>query len=52
MGERLKIVLVCEVCGGRNYKRTKARRDGDDKRLEFQKFCPACRQHTLHKESR
>ena len=52
MGDRVKITLVCEVCGARNYKRTKARKPGEETRLEFKKFCPACNQHTLHKESR
>ena len=53
VSERLKIVLVCEDCGARNYKRTKARKVGEiQERLELKKFCPACGKHTVHRESR
>ena len=50
MPERARIVLVCEVCGGRNYKTTKAAKEQE--RLSIKKYCPACQKHTLHKESK
>jgi large subunit ribosomal protein L33 len=55
MGDRLKIVLVCEACGARNYETTKARHmsTGSAKpRLTLKKFCPGCNKHTEHKESK
>ena len=51
MGDRLKIVLVCEDCGARNYETTKARAVATE-RLTLKKFCPACNKHTAHKESK
>ena len=51
MGDRLKIVLVCEECGARNYETTKARA-GVRERLTLKKFCAACNKHTPHKESK
>jgi large subunit ribosomal protein L33 len=50
MGERARVVLVCEECGARNYHTTKARKQPD--RLEIKKFCPTCKRHTMHKESK
>ena len=50
MGERVRVVLACDECGARNYHTTKAR--GQSKRLEIKKFCAACKQHTVHKESK
>jgi large subunit ribosomal protein L33 len=50
MAERARIVLVCEVCGARNYKTTKAADKAE--RLSIKKFCAACQKHTLHKESK
>ena len=51
MGDRLKIALVCEDCGARNYETTKARA-GAKQRLKLKKFCPGCNKHTEHKESK
>jgi large subunit ribosomal protein L33 len=50
MAERERIVLVCEQCGARNYKTTKA--SGKQDRLSIKKFCSACKKHTVHKESK
>lgn len=50
MRERTKIVLACSVCEARNYKTTKKR--GVTERLSLKKYCPHCRQHTEHRESR
>ena len=51
MSERVKIVLVCEDCGGRNYQTTKSR-TGKTERLTLKKFCATCNKHTVHKESK
>ncbi len=45
------ISLQCEKCKRRNYTSTKNKKTTTDK-LAFRKFCPACRTHTLHKESK
>ena len=51
MGERVRITLVCSECGARNYQTTKAQRQQQE-RLGIKKFCPTCKRHTLHKESK
>ncbi|MBE3599048.1 MAG: 50S ribosomal protein L33 [Limnochordaceae bacterium] len=51
MGVRVAITLECERCKNRNYQTTKNRKNTPD-RLERRKYCPTCRQHTIHKESR
>ncbi len=45
------IKFQCSVCKKTNYfiKKTKATAE---KKLELKKFCPACKKHTMHKESR
>jgi large subunit ribosomal protein L33 len=45
------ITLACTECKGRNHTSQKNRRN-DPGRLELQKFCPCCRKHTLHRETR
>jgi large subunit ribosomal protein L33 len=50
MGERARVVLVCEECAARNYKTTKA--SDQTQRLSIKKFCSACKKHTVHKESK
>ena len=52
MAERVRVALVCDECGARNYRTTKARREGEQERLQMKKFCPTCGRHTLHLESR
>jgi len=51
MGDRIKIALVCEICGARNYETTKARA-GAKERLALKKFCSGCNKHTVHRESK
>lgn len=51
MSERMQITLVCSICGSRNYRTTRARRQ-DGKALELKKHCPKCNLHTLHKETK
>ena len=54
MRERAQITLVCEECGGRNYRTTKAAKEQhqQQQRLSLKKFCPGCNRHTVHKESK
>ena len=52
MSDRAQITLVCEECGGRNYRTTKAANGQQGQRLALKKFCPACNRHTVHKESK
>jgi len=49
--KRPPITLACESCKRRNYVTTKNRSNTQD-RLELNKYCPWCRQHTAHKENR
>ena len=48
---RPKITLACTECKERNYITKKNRRNDPD-RLDLAKFCPRCRQHTTHRETR
>jgi large subunit ribosomal protein L33 len=46
---REQITLQCTECKRRNYTTTKNKRRTPD-RLEFKKYCPFDRHHTLHRE--
>jgi large subunit ribosomal protein L33 len=48
---RDNITLVCQECKNRNYVTTKNKKKTPD-RLEFKKFCPRCRTHKGHKETK
>jgi large subunit ribosomal protein L33 len=48
---RPKITLACTECKERNYITRKNRRNDPD-RLELKKFCPRCRTHRSHRETR
>ena len=48
---RPKITLACVDCKERNYITKKNRRNDPD-RMELKKFCPRCRKHTDHRETR
>jgi large subunit ribosomal protein L33 len=48
---RPKVTLACGECKERNYITTK-HRVTQRERIEFRKYCPRCRQHQLHKETR
>src|SRR2546428_8502620 len=45
------ITLQCQTCKERNYTTVKNKKNDPD-RLEIQKFCPRCRKHTAHKETK
>ncbi len=50
MGARIEVALVCVECESRNYKTTrKPERVGP---IEKKKFCPTCKRHTMHKETK
>ena len=46
---RINIELSCSDCKERNYNTVKSKKN-DSQRVEFKKYCPTCRHHTLHKE--
>jgi large subunit ribosomal protein L33 len=48
---RTHLTLACTVCKERNYITEKNRRN-DTGRMELRKFCPRCRVHQLHRETR
>ena len=48
---RPKVTMACAECKNRNYI-TKKNRRNDPHRIELKKFCPTCRTHTVHRETR
>jgi large subunit ribosomal protein L33 len=48
---RPKITMACQECKHRNYITKKNRRNDPD-RLSLMKFCPNCRCHREHRETR
>lgn len=48
---RDNVILQCGGCKRRNYVTTKNKANTKD-RLELSKYCPWCRSHTAHKETR
>jgi large subunit ribosomal protein L33 len=48
---RVLVTLACTECKRRNYSTKKNKRNDPD-RIELKKFCPWCRAHTLHRETR
>jgi large subunit ribosomal protein L33 len=45
------VTLACSDCKRRNYNTTRNKKKSTDK-LELKKYCPFCRTHTLHKETK
>ena len=45
------ITFQCSQCKRRNYVSTKNRKKTTE-RLELSKYCPFCRKHTAHKETK
>jgi len=45
------ITLQCNECKNRNYTTTKNKKKHTD-RLELKRFCPKCRQHKAHRETK
>ena len=48
---RVKIVLRCSECKQRNYNTFKNKKNTPD-RIEMNKYCPFCRKHTVHSETK
>ena len=51
LGMRVKITLRCSECKQRNYNTVKNKKNDPD-RLEMKKYCPFCRKHTVHSETK
>jgi large subunit ribosomal protein L33 len=45
-----KVILICSVCQNRNYAIFKS--GTGTTRMELNKYCPTCKTHTLHKETK
>ena len=48
---RVRITMACTECKSRNYTTMKNKKNTAD-RLEMNKFCKFCNQHTVHRESK
>ena len=48
---RVKVTLACTECKQRNYNTIKNKKNDPD-RIEMNKYCPFCRKHTTHKETK
>ena len=48
---RVKVTLACTDCKQRNYDKMKNKQNNPE-RLEMKKYCPFCRKHTLHRETK
>ena len=48
---RDEIVLACDQCKRKNYRGSRNKKLSTEK-LALKKFCPSCRNHTLHKEGK
>jgi large subunit ribosomal protein L33 len=49
--DRVLITLACQECHERTYHTEKNKRNDPD-RMSLNKFCPRCRKHTEHRETR
>lgn len=48
---RVSVTLECSECKRRNYT-TKKNKKNDSGRIEMKKYCPFCKTHTTHKETK
>lgn len=48
---RVNVTLECSECKRRNYT-TKKNKKNDSGRIEMKKYCPFCKTHTTHKETK
>ena len=48
---RDQVHLACGTCKRKNYVGTKNKRTHPE-RVEYRKYCPRCRSHTMHKETK
>ena len=50
MADRVAVALACAECDARNYRTT--RKPEHKGQLAIKKFCPSCKRHTVHKETK
>ena len=50
-GTRINIQEACTICKRINYTSQKNKKN-DPERLEMDKYCPFCKKHTTHKETK
>ena len=50
-GARLNFASACTECKQINYTSQKNKKN-DPERLEMEKYCPFCKKHTKHKETK
>jgi large subunit ribosomal protein L33 len=48
---RILVTLACVECKERNYITTKNKKN-DPERMELRKYCPRCREHRPHRETK
>lgn len=48
---RTRITLACTECKQRNYDDYKNKQNTTE-RIELKKYCPFCKKHTVHKETK
>ena len=48
---RNAVTLACTECKSRNYQTNKNKKNDPD-RIEFNKYCKFCKDHTVHKETK
>jgi large subunit ribosomal protein L33 len=48
---RVIVTLACEGCKNRNYTSDKNKKSNPD-RIQLKKYCPTCKKHTPHKETK
>jgi len=48
---RDRVILACQECKERNYTTMKNKRLHPE-RVEFRKYCPRCKVHQAHKETK
>ncbi len=48
---RVALTIACTECKNRNYNTKKNKKNNPD-RIEMKKYCPTCKTHTLHKETK
>ena len=48
---RVMVTMACQECKQRNYSTVKNKKNNAE-RIELSKYCPFCKKHTLHKETK
>jgi large subunit ribosomal protein L33 len=48
---RIVVTLACIQCKSRNYSTSKNKKNNPE-RLELRKYCPTCRTHYVHRETK